>query len=88
MMETWTPSDYGFLTKCRAMEGGMTFTELYGIDDVPTFQELLPADNFGYPKNPATKKWQVLVSWIGIPPHEATWENCDDFTQKLPHFPP
>jgi len=33
MMETWTPSDYGFLTKCRAMEGGMTITELYGRKD-------------------------------------------------------
>ena len=38
-MKTWTPSDQGFLIECRFLEGGMTFAELYGIDDVPTIQE-------------------------------------------------
>ncbi|KAA0045922.1 transposon Tf2-1 polyprotein isoform X1 [Cucumis melo var. makuwa] len=39
IMKTWTPSDQGFLIECRFLEGGMTFAELYGIDDVPTIQE-------------------------------------------------
>ena len=86
MMKTWTPYDQGFLIECRALEGGMTFAELYGIDDVPTIQELLPADIFGYRKNPAIKEWEVLISWKRIPPHEATWENCDDFARQGPHF--
>ena len=28
----------------------------------------------------------MLITWKGIPPHETTWENCDDFARKLPHF--
>ncbi|KAA0056338.1 ty3-gypsy retrotransposon protein [Cucumis melo var. makuwa] len=24
--------------------------------------------------------------WKELPPHEATWENCDDFVQQFPNF--
>ncbi|KAA0058397.1 Retrovirus-related Pol polyprotein from transposon 297 family [Cucumis melo var. makuwa] len=46
----------------------------------------IPADIFGYRKNSSTKEQEVLISWKGLPPHEATWENCDDFAQQFPHF--
>ncbi|TYK19571.1 transposon Tf2-1 polyprotein isoform X1 [Cucumis melo var. makuwa] len=37
-------------------------------------------------KNPATREWEVLISWKGLPPHEATWEDCNDFNQQFPDF--
>ena len=30
--------------------------------------------------------WEVLMSWKGLPRHEATWENYDDFQQSFPDF--
>ena len=42
MMKTWTPSDQGFLIKGRALEGGMMFAELYGVDEMPTIRESIP----------------------------------------------
>ncbi|KAA0053086.1 ty3-gypsy retrotransposon protein [Cucumis melo var. makuwa] len=44
------------------------------------------AEIFGCRKNNSTKDWEALISWEGLPPHEATWENCDDFAQQFPHF--
>ena len=41
---------------------------------------------YGYRKNPATKDWEVLVSWKGLPPHEATLEDCNDFRRQFPDF--
>ena len=31
-----------------------------------------PEDVFRYLKNLTTKEWEVLTSWKGLPPHEAT----------------
>ena len=39
-----------------------------------------------YQKNPTTENWEVLISWKGLPPHEATWENCDEFQHQCPDF--
>ena len=61
MMKTWTPSDLGFLIECRALEGGMTFAELYGIDDVPTIQELLPADILAFVKIQQQRSGKCLL---------------------------
>ncbi|KAA0060667.1 ty3-gypsy retroelement transposase [Cucumis melo var. makuwa] len=41
---------------------------------------------YGYKKNPNTKDWEVLISWKGLPPHEATWEDCSDFRHQFPDF--
>ncbi|TYK28129.1 Transposon Ty3-G Gag-Pol polyprotein [Cucumis melo var. makuwa] len=41
---------------------------------------------YAYRKNQATKEWEVLVSWKGLPPHEATWENCADLKVQFPEF--
>ena len=40
-----------------------------------------PKEVFGNQKNLTSKKWEVLISWKGLPPHEATWEDCKDFKQ-------
>ena len=32
----------------------------------------LPEEVYGYRKNPNRKDWEVLISWKGLPPHEAT----------------
>ncbi|TYK22763.1 ty3-gypsy retroelement transposase [Cucumis melo var. makuwa] len=45
-----------------------------------------PEEVYGYQKNPATKEWEVLISWNDLPPHEATWEICTDFQQQFPDF--
>ncbi|TYK02430.1 soluble inorganic pyrophosphatase 1 [Cucumis melo var. makuwa] len=46
----------------------------------------IPEEVFGYRKNPSTREWEVLFSWKGLPPHEATWEDCNDFKQQFPDF--
>ena len=46
----------------------------------------LPEEIYGYRKNLATKGWEVLINWKGLPPHEATWEDCNDFRQQFPDF--
>ncbi|KAA0062227.1 Transposon Ty3-I Gag-Pol polyprotein [Cucumis melo var. makuwa] len=45
-----------------------------------------PDEVYGYRKNPNTKDWEVLISWKGLPPHEATWEDCNDFKHQFPDF--
>ncbi|TYK00065.1 transposon Tf2-1 polyprotein isoform X1 [Cucumis melo var. makuwa] len=45
-----------------------------------------PDKVYGYRKNPNTKDWEVLISWKRLPPHEATWENCNDFKHQFPDF--
>lgn len=45
-----------------------------------------PEEVYGYRKNPTMGVWEVLISWKGLPPHETTWEVCDDFQQQFPHF--
>lgn len=42
MMKAWTKFDKGFLIECRALEGGISLAELYGVDGVPTIQESIP----------------------------------------------
>lgn len=32
MMKTWTNFDQGYLTECRALEEGIFFADLYGVD--------------------------------------------------------
>ncbi|KAA0051188.1 ty3-gypsy retroelement transposase [Cucumis melo var. makuwa] len=41
---------------------------------------------YRYRKNPNTNDWEVLISWKGLPPHEATWEDCNDFKHQFPDF--
>ncbi|TYK02035.1 peroxidase 64 [Cucumis melo var. makuwa] len=41
---------------------------------------------YGYKKNSNTKDWEVLISWKGLPPHEATWEDCNDFKHQFSDF--
>ena len=38
----------------------------------------VPDEVYGYQKN-GKGVWEVLMSWKGLPRHEATWENYDDF---------
>ncbi|KAA0037567.1 Ty3/gypsy retrotransposon protein [Cucumis melo var. makuwa] len=45
-----------------------------------------PEEVYSYRKNPATKEWEALVSWKGLPPHEATWENCADMKYQFLEF--
>ncbi|TYJ97524.1 transposon Tf2-1 polyprotein isoform X1 [Cucumis melo var. makuwa] len=45
----------------------------------------VPDEAFGYQKN-AKGEWEVLMSWKGLPPHEATWEKYDDFQQSFPDY--
>lgn len=40
-----------------------------------------PEEVYGYRKNLAIEKQKVLISWKGLPPHEVTWEICNDFQQ-------
>ncbi|KAA0066241.1 ty3-gypsy retroelement transposase [Cucumis melo var. makuwa] len=47
----------------------------------------VPEEVFGYRKN-SSGVWEVLISWKGLPPHEAMWEVCDDFQQQFPDFHP
>ncbi|TYK02490.1 soluble inorganic pyrophosphatase 1 [Cucumis melo var. makuwa] len=45
-----------------------------------------PEEVYSYRKNPATREWEVLISWKGLPPHEATWESCTDMKYQFPEF--
>ncbi|TYK18018.1 Retrotransposable element Tf2 [Cucumis melo var. makuwa] len=45
----------------------------------------VPEEAYGYHKN-AKGEWEVLMSWKGLPSHEATWEKYDDFQQSFPDF--
>jgi hypothetical protein len=31
-------------------------------------------------------KWEVLVTWQGLPPNEATWEDMEKFKEQFPEF--
>lgn len=42
MMKSWFSSNQGFLVKCRALEGGMTFVEFYGVDEILIVNESIP----------------------------------------------
>ena len=46
----------------------------------------IPVEILGYRKHTSTKGEEVLIRWQGLPPHESTWENCNDFAQQFPHF--
>ncbi|KAL0556516.1 hypothetical protein IC582_005030 [Cucumis melo] len=56
MMKTWTECDQRFLIKCRALEGGIAFAKLYGIDAVPTIHESIPA---------VLAKYEEVLYWSG-----------------------
>ena len=45
-----------------------------------------PEEVFGYRKNFATKEWVVLISWKGLPPHETTRVDYNDFQHQFPVF--
>ncbi|KAA0063300.1 Ty3/gypsy retrotransposon protein [Cucumis melo var. makuwa] len=45
-----------------------------------------PEEIYAYRKNQATKEWEALVHWKGLPPHEATWENYADLKVQFPEF--
>ncbi|TYK13876.1 Ty3/gypsy retrotransposon protein [Cucumis melo var. makuwa] len=45
-----------------------------------------PEEVYGYRKNPTTREWEALISWKGLPPHEATWESCTDMKYQFPEF--
>ena len=45
----------------------------------------VPQEVFSYQKN-EKGGWEVLMSWKGLPHHEATWESYDDFQQSFPDF--
>ncbi|KAA0031986.1 Transposon Ty3-I Gag-Pol polyprotein [Cucumis melo var. makuwa] len=63
MMKTWTEYDQGFLIECRALEGGIAFAELYGIDAVPTIHKSIPT---------VLAKYEDIFYWPGgLPPHRA-----------------
>ena len=53
------------------------------VEWVPFFTEnhewtVVPDEIYGYQKN-SKGVYEVLTSWKGLPRHEATWENYDDF---------
>ena len=59
-------------------------------DDIPYLSEnyewrAMPEEVYGYLKNKAGS-WDVLVSWKGLPRHEATWELYEDLQQRFPDF--
>lgn len=45
----------------------------------------IPDEVYGYQQK-EKGVWEVLVSWKGLPSHEATWENYDDFHQSFPDY--
>ena len=45
----------------------------------------VPQETNGYRQN-ETGRWEVLISWKGLPHHEATWESYDNFQQSFPDF--
>ncbi|KAA0037055.1 soluble inorganic pyrophosphatase 1 [Cucumis melo var. makuwa] len=45
-----------------------------------------PEEVYSYRKNPTTNDWEALISWKGLSPHEATWENCADMMYQFPEF--
>ncbi|KAA0050812.1 transposon Tf2-1 polyprotein isoform X1 [Cucumis melo var. makuwa] len=45
----------------------------------------VPDEVFGYRKD-NKQNWEILISWKGLPRHEATWEKYDDFQQSFPDF--
>ncbi|TYK16773.1 putative integrase [Cucumis melo var. makuwa] len=58
----------------------------YNAIDSPTHEwKAVPEEVFGYKKN-AFGVLEVLISWKGLPRHEATWEVCDEFQQQFPDF--
>ncbi|KAA0036963.1 DNA-directed RNA polymerase III subunit 1 [Cucumis melo var. makuwa] len=81
---------YRYAYQQKEMERLVNEMLAYGITRLSTSPYsspvLLPADILGYHKNPATKEWEVLISWQGLPAHEATWDNYADFAQQFSHF--
>ncbi|KAA0037662.1 dolichyl-phosphate beta-glucosyltransferase-like [Cucumis melo var. makuwa] len=45
-----------------------------------------PEEVYSYRKNSATKEWEALISWKGLPPHKATWENCSVLKYQFSKF--
>ena len=59
-------------------------------DDIPCLTEnhewrAIPEEVYGYLKNKA-RGWDVLISWKGLPQHEATWELYEDMQHRFPDF--
>ncbi|KAA0057243.1 transposon Tf2-1 polyprotein isoform X1 [Cucumis melo var. makuwa] len=81
--------------KMKTYEGDMVYLKLRPYrqnpqDLAPYMTEnhewlAVPEEAFGYQKN-AKGEWEVLMSWKGLPSHEATWEKYDYFQQSFPNF--
>lgn len=66
MMKTWTELDQGFLIECGSLEGGMAFAAMYGVDEVPTTHESIPA---------VLAKNEDVFDWPGELPPQRTIED-------------
>ncbi|TYK14783.1 Retrotransposable element Tf2 [Cucumis melo var. makuwa] len=62
-------------------EGDMVYLKLRPYKQNPQ----VPDEAYGYQKNDKGS-WEVLMSWKGLPSHEAMWENYDDFQRSFPDF--
>ena len=59
-------------------------------DEIPMLTEnyewkAVPDEVYGYLKNKAGS-WDVLISWKGLPRHEATWELYENMQHRFPDF--
>ena len=47
--------------------------------------KVVPEEVYGYLKN-KSGSWDVLISWKGLPRHEATWEMYEEVQQRFSDF--